>query len=68
MAIPTAQPLATAVPTGYVLVPVAMSAPTVVTLGASGLPWQSLPTEARPPDIHPSQALVRLTARKSAIL
>ncbi len=53
-------------PTGYVLVP--MSAPTVVTLGASGLPWQFLPTQARPPDIRPSQALVRLTARKSVIL
>jgi len=45
-----------------------MSAPTVVTLGASGLPWQFLPTQARPPDIRPSQALVRLTARKSVIL
>ena len=57
-------------PTGYVLVP--MSAPTVVTLGASGLPWQFLPTQARPPDIRPPdirpQALVRLTARKSVIL
>ena len=53
--VPPSEP-AIAVPAGYVLA------------GARGLPLQSPLTQTRPRDIHPAQVLVRLTARKSAIL